>query len=167
MNFLEAFRGELAHEAATTRKLLERVPMEAGAWKPHAKSMTLVLLASHIAEILDWIPAAVQLPELTFNMKDYKPPFHATTAELLAAFDKGVQKGEEALKGAQEASLGEPWRLKVDGKVLLEMTRAQVLRSMVMNHLIHHRGQLTVYLRLKDVPLTSVYGPTADTPMGT
>ena len=165
MNFLEAFRGELAHEAATTRKLLERVPMEAGAWKPHAKSMTLVQLASHIAEILDWVPAAVQLPELTFNMKDYKPPSHATTAELLAAFDKGLKAGEQALEGAPEASMGESWRLKVDGKVVLEMPRAQVLRAMVMNHLIHHRGQLTVYLRLKDVPLTSVYGPTADTPM--
>jgi uncharacterized damage-inducible protein DinB len=163
MSFLDSFLGELTHEAASTRALFERVPLSDGDWKPHPKSMTLARLAGHTAEIPGWIAPTVQLPELAFNMKDYKPTVHATTAELVAAFDKGIAEGTRALNGISEASLQEVWRLKVDGQVALELPRAQVLRAMVLNHLIHHRGQLTVYLRMKDVPLPSVYGPTADT----
>ncbi len=162
MKSIEAFRSELAHEAATTRAMLERVPLADGGWKPHSKSMPLGRLASHIAELPGWIIPILQAPEMSFSVKDYKPVLFATTEELLAALDKGVNEGCQALEATSEAALEELWRLKVDGNVVLEMPRAQVLRAMVMNHLIHHRGQLSVYLRLKDVPLPSVYGPTAD-----
>lgn len=163
MSFLEAFLGELTHEAVATRAVLERAPLEDGDWKPHAKSMSIARLAAHTAEIPGWIAGILQAPEMAFNMNEYKPTVYATNAELLAAFDKGIAEATAALKAASESSLGEPWRLKIDGQVAFEMPRAQVLRVMVMNHLVHHRGQLTVYLRLKDVPLPSVYGPSADT----
>ena len=165
MSFLDAFRGEFSHETATTRKMLERAPMDKGEWRPHEKSMTLRQLVSHIAEIPKWMQPALQLPEMSFDMAGYKPTLYANTAELLAAFDQGAKDGRRLLDEASEKSLQESWRLKVDGKVVLEMPRAAVLRTMILNHMIHHRGQLSVYLRLNNVPVPGVYGPTADEQM--
>jgi uncharacterized damage-inducible protein DinB len=165
MGFLDAFRGEFSLEAVTTRKMLERTPMDKGEWRPHKKSMTMRQLVSHIAEIPTWMQPALQLPELSFDMAHYKPTLYAHTAELLAAFDDGVIDGRRLLDEASEKSLQEIWRLKVDGKVVLEMPRAAVLRTMILNHMIHHRGQLSVYLRLNNVPVPGVYGSTADEQM--
>ena len=165
MNYLEAFRREFSNEAATTRKLLERTPMDKGEWRPHQKSMTLKQLVSHIAEIPQWAQRTVQMSEMSLDMANYKPTLYGTTNELLAAFDKAVQNASQLLGELREESLGETWRLKVDGKVVLQMPRAVVLRAMILNHMIHHRGQLSVYLRLNDVPVPGVYGPTADEQM--
>ena len=165
MSFVDAFRGEFTHEAATTRKMLERAPMDKGEWRPHQKSMTLKQLVSHIAEIPQWAQRTVQMSEMSLDMANYKPTLYGTTNELLAAFDKAVQNASQLLGELREESLGETWRLKVNGKVVLEMPRAVVVRAMILNHMIHHRGQLSVYLRLNNVPVPGVYGPTADEQM--
>jgi len=166
MDFIDAFREDFSHEAAATRKMLERAPMNKGEWRPHAKSMTLKQLASHIVEIPKWAQPTLQLPEMNFDMANYKPTLYSSMAELLAAFDTAVKDTLRLLGEASEKSLGETWRLKVDGKVVFEMPRAAVLRTMILNHMIHHRGQMSVFLRLNDVPVPQVYGPTADEPMG-
>ena len=166
MDFIDAFREEFSHEAASTRKMLERAPMDKGEWRPHAKSMTMQQLASHIVEIPKWAQPTLQLPEMSFDMANFKPTLYASSGELLAAFDGAVKEATRLLGEASEKSLGETWRLKVDGKVVFEMPRAAVLRTMILNHMIHHRGQMSVFLRLNDVPVPQVYGPTADEPMG-
>jgi uncharacterized damage-inducible protein DinB len=166
MNFMDAFRGEFSHEAASTRKMLERAPMDKGEWRPHAKSMTMRQLVSHIVEIPHWAQPTLQSPEMNFDMANYKPALYSSTAELLAAFDTAVKDTVRLLGEASEKSLGETWRLKIDGKVVFEMPRAAVLRTMILNHMIHHRGQMSVFLRLNDVPVPQVYGPTADESMG-
>jgi uncharacterized damage-inducible protein DinB len=161
MAIADALLPEYDHEVATTRKLLERVPDGKFAWKPHAKSMSLGELASHLASMLSWGSMTINQPE--FDIRgDYAPPAFATRADLLANFDKEASATRAALVGRNDAELMAPWSLKREGKTLFSMPKAAVLRSFVMNHMVHHRGQLSVYLRLNDVPLPSMYGPSAD-----
>jgi uncharacterized damage-inducible protein DinB len=163
MGLSEPIAAELQREAATTRRMLERVPEEKLEWRPHEKSMTLGRLAGHIAELPSLVAATLTQDEVDFAAGNYQPFVASNVAGLLEKFDQNVAQAAELLKSkADDEHLLKSWRLKRNGQVLFEMPRAAVLRTMGLNHIIHHRGQLSVYLRLLDVPLPSVYGPTAD-----
>lgn len=165
MSFVEATLHELQKEAATTRRLLERIPDDKFDWTPHPKSMTMGRLASHLAEIPEWAQGAI-----IFDEFDMHPPGqemlvgvqHTSTASLLAAFDANVAKATQALAATDDSVMGDNWSLKMQGQALFTMPRAVVIRIWVLNHLVHHRGQLSVYLRLNDIPVPSIYGPSAD-----
>jgi len=165
MNMIDPVLAELAHEAATTRRLLERLPQAHLTWKPHEKSMTLGRLAGHIAEIPVRISSILELDEYDFAAGGGDPHTASSVADLLAFFDQSVSQATERLKAQTNDRLLATWRLKKMGKLLVEMPRMGAIRAILMNHLIHHRGQLSVYLRLQNVPLPSIYGPTADEPM--
>lgn len=162
MSLNEPLVAELQHEAKTTRKMLERLPQESFAWKPHEKSMTLGRLAGHIAELPSMIIPALTQDELDFGSGDYKPFEPTDVSSLLEKFDKNVADAVELLKTQSDEQLGETWRMRNGEQIFFEMPRSSVIRSMSLNHFIHHRGQLSVYLRLLNIPLPSVYGPTAD-----
>jgi len=161
MSISETLLPEFDQEMANTRKLLECVPEGKPAWKPHEKSMTLGRLAGHVAELPGWAVNTIRLSVLNLT-----PPFQATTMgsrkEILELFDKNVAEARQAIADASDQHLREIWSLQVGGKTLMSMPRAAVLRSVVMNHLIHHRAQLGVYLRLNDVAIPGMYGPSAD-----
>ena len=166
MAIAESMLPEFDREAATTRSLLERVPEAQAAWKPHAKSMSLGELASHLQNIPDW--AAVTLKQTEFDVnppggQGYTPPAFQSVAAVLAGFDAAVQQCRALLTGASDGELMVPWTLKDSGHTVFTMPRIGIFRSFIMNHMIHHRGQLSVYLRLCNVPLPNIYGPTADT----
>lgn len=159
---ISALTGEFKQELANTRKLLERLPQEHYSWKPHEKSMTLLRLALHIAEMTRWATFTVQQTELDFS-KDYpKSPEIKTTSDLLSFFDQLKNEAITALENTREETLGENWTLRNGEHIYFTMPKAVVLRSMVFNHIIHHRGQLTVYLRMLNVPIPGLYGPSAD-----
>jgi uncharacterized damage-inducible protein DinB len=153
---------ELKHEAGQTKKMLERVPYDQFTWKPHDKSMPLGRLAVHIAELPGWITMILKTNELDLGKMNYKPTEVSNTAALLQLLDKNVDAAVEALEGASDEALMEGWTLRRDDKVFFTMPRASVIRSMSMNHIIHHRAQLSVFLRLLDVPVPGMYGPSAD-----
>jgi uncharacterized damage-inducible protein DinB len=166
MAIAESLLPEFDHETATTRALLERVPDGKALWKPHAKSMSLGELSMHIANIPSWAPVTLKQTEFDTNppgRQTFTPPRYESTATLLAAYDEGVKAARAALVATSDGVMMVPWALKQNGKTVFSMPRAAVFRSFIMNHAIHHRGQLSVYLRLCDVPLPSIYGPTADT----
>ncbi len=162
MRISEGLIGELDYEAGQTRRVLERVPADRFEWTPHPKSMTLGRLASHIAEIPHWTVPALKQDEFVMQPGEYKPWLAADSAELLQKFEETVRQSREALDACPDEKFGEPWQLKAGDELIFELPRIAVLRNMVFNHLYHHRGQLLVYLRLLDVPLPSVYGPSAD-----
>jgi uncharacterized damage-inducible protein DinB len=165
MNLIDPVLSELAHEAGTTRRLLERVPAQRLAWTPHQKSMSLGRLATHIAEIPGWVGSIVEKDEFDVGASGYVPPTLATVGEIVAMFDKNVAMATENLKRQGNERLLANWQFKKHGQLVVQMPRLGMIRTFLMNHLIHHRGQLSVYLRLQDVPLPSIYGPTADEPM--
>jgi uncharacterized damage-inducible protein DinB len=165
MNLIDPVLSELAHEAGTTRRLLERVPAQRLTWAPHKKSMTLGRLATHIAELPGWVGSIVEKDEFDIGTSGYVPPTLATVGEIVAMFDKNVAMATESLKRQGNDRLLANWQFKKSGQVMMQMPRLAMIRSFLMNHLIHHRGQLSVYLRLQDVPLPSIYGPTADEQM--
>lgn len=156
---------EFDQEMANTRKTLERVPEGKPDFRPHPKSMTLARLAGHVAEIPMWAAGA-----LTTDSFDRAPPggapFEAlvmkSRKQVLEAFDSNVAAARKALEVATDELLGKPWALLRGGQTILKMPRLVVLRTLVLNHLIHHRAQLGVYLRMNDVPVPSIYGPSAD-----
>jgi uncharacterized damage-inducible protein DinB len=150
---------EFDAEMATTRRLLERVPTAKGEWKPHAKSFPLGHLAQLVSSMPGWIVRTLRDPDIDLAKGEgygFQP-----TETLVAAFDENVRNARAALEAVTGADLDFPWSLKHGDQVLMTMPRGEVTRQH-LNHLIHHRGQLTVYLRLLDVPLPSIYGPTAD-----
>jgi uncharacterized damage-inducible protein DinB len=159
MGLSESLAAELLHEARATRRMLERVPEDRLAWRPHEKSRTLGETAAHIAHLPGLFIATVGREG--FDRFEYEVPA-ATVAGIAATFDRNVAAGVEALKAQTDESLAGAWRYTYGERVLFELPRAAVVRALGLNHLIHHRGQLSVYLRLLDVPLPSVYGPTAD-----
>jgi uncharacterized damage-inducible protein DinB len=163
-NLAAALIGELQHEAATTRKVLERIPAEKFDYKPHEKSMTMGRLASHVAEMTSWVTETTTKSELDFSTMDYKPFEPQTTEELVAFFDKLVTDAIEALKNTSDEAMMENWTLRNGETVYFTMPRIQTLRGMVFNHIVHHRGQLSVYMRLNDIPVPGLYGPSADEP---
>jgi uncharacterized damage-inducible protein DinB len=161
----DLFMAELEREAGPTRRVLERVPEGRDDWKPHEKSMPLGYLATLVARLPTWATMTIKQDELDLNPpggSGYTPPAVHSRAELLAAFDTGVAEAREALASTTDDYLLTPWRLLVAGKVVLEQPRHVVLRDSVFNHLAHHRGQLTVYLRLLGAPVPAIYGPSAD-----
>ncbi len=159
MSLAEQFAAELTREAATTRRVLERVPESQLTWRPHPKSMSLGQLAFHIAvlprAIAELIAADTEAPNVTVRED-------ASVAEILATLDATVPFANERLAAWGDEGLFARWRMTSNGKTLLEMPRMAMWRSVMLNHWYHHRGQLTVYLRMLDVPLPSIYGPTAD-----
>ena len=166
MPIAESLLPEFDREMGLTRRLLDRVPDGQFAWKPHEKSMTLGRLAEHLAELPGWVPISIHQPG--FDVPARRPDGYAspsTRAEVLALFDKNVSEARTALSGRTDAELMAPWTLRAQGKEVFTMPKAIVLRGFVMNHLIHHRGQMTVYLRLQNVALPSIYGPSADEQM--
>lgn len=162
MSIAQSLLPEFDHEFATLRKTLERVPEGLGEFKPHEKSMAMGQLAGHLAELAGWVNSTIEADELDFAKFDYKPFIPETTSELVGALDKAVAKARPALSGASDADLMKPWTLRQGDKVFFTMPKIAVLRSFVMNHMIHHRAQLGVYLRLNSVPVPATYGPSAD-----
>src|SRR5215203_4038946 len=164
-NLAAALIGELQQEAAVTRKCLERIPAEKFDYQPHEKSMKMGRLAVHVAEMTGWVIETVNKPELDFATMDYKPFEPQTTEELVEFFVKIVVDSIEALKTASDEALMEDWTLRNGEQVYFTMPRIGVLRGMVFNHIVHHRGQLSVYMRLNDIPVPALYGPSADEQM--
>ena len=163
MQLNESLIAELQHEAVSTRKMLERVPADKFGWKPHEKSMTLGRLSSHVAEIPDWTNATINMDELDFSKEEYKPFEPKSADELVKFFDEKLSSALDTLKNnATNENLMGMWSLRNGETVYLTMPRIAVMRGFVLSHLIHHRAQLGVYLRLLDVPVPSSYGPTAD-----
>jgi uncharacterized damage-inducible protein DinB len=164
MALKEALLPEFDHEMATTRRLLERVPEADFAWKPHDKSMSLGQLAGHIANLPFWCSATLQHPVLDLDQfgEDTRPRQPQSRDALLKEFDAKVKAARALLVERSDPELLTPWTLKKGGHEIFTMPRISAIRSFVMNHLIHHRGQLSVYLRLKNVPIPPIYGPTAD-----
>ncbi len=161
MAISEALIGELQQEAATTRKVIERIPTETFDWKPHEKSMSMYRLATHVADIFGWFMPTMEQDELDFA-KGYEEPKPANTEELVAMFDKNVTAAIESLKNVNDAVFMQNWTLRNGEQIYFEMPKAAVVRSFAMNHIVHHRGQLSVYLRLNDIPVPALYGPSAD-----
>jgi len=155
------FLAEFDKEMAGTRRALERVPEDRFSWAPHEKSMTLHKLASHLANVPTWISVTLQTEELDVS-GPFEEPAPATTKELVAHFDEACTGARAALAAATQAELAAMWTMKAGDEVFFSMPRGVVLRSFVFNHMIHHRGQLTVYLRLLGVAVPALYGPSAD-----
>jgi uncharacterized damage-inducible protein DinB len=165
MKMTELFSAELDREAIATRRVLERVPEGHNDWKPHEKSMPLGYLATLVATMPSWIAMTIEQDELDMNPpggSQQKPQNPQSRCELLEAFDQCVAKAREVLAKTTDEHLMKPWRLLVGGKVVHEQPRHIILRDSVFNHLAHHRGQLTVYLRLNGAPVPAIYGPSAD-----
>ncbi len=161
MAFTDALLPEFDHEMATTRKLLERVPEARLGWKPHQRSMSLARLATHLAEIPRWSKHIIDEDEIDLK-GDYRPNEETSVAAILSLFDKSVAESRKSMAAKSDAELMAPWTFKVQGKTMFSMPRVAVMRSMLFNHIVHHRGQLSVYLRLNDVPVPPIYGPSAD-----
>jgi uncharacterized damage-inducible protein DinB len=164
MSAIEPFVGQFEHEMQSTRNILSRVPEADFAWKPHEKSYSLGQLASHIAEIPSWVPVTVGQDEFVINPGEYKPWHAKDSKDLVETFDKNVAAATGQLAGLADDKLTTIWTMKSGDRVLFQMPRIAVLRAFILSHLIHHRGQLTVYLRLRDIPVPQTYGPTADEP---
>ena len=165
MSIAESMLPEFDHETATTRLLLERVPEAQVDFKPHDKSMTLGQLAIHVATIPQWTPVTLKQTEFDTNPPGgpaYAPPPFGSLAHMLKTYDEGVAAARAMLAATTDAEFMAPWALKRAGQVMFSMPRAAVFRTFVMNHTVHHRGQLSVYLRMCGVALPNIYGPTAD-----
>lgn len=161
MPIVDALLPEFDHEMTVTRKLLERVPEDRFTWKPHEKSYSLGELAQHVATLPMW--GSITLNQSELDLAGSQRQSGATNrSELLAFFDGNVSTTRSALVGKGDAELMAPWTLKAAGRTIFSMPKASVWRSFVMSHLVHHRGQLSVYLRMQGVPLPSIYGPSAD-----
>jgi len=161
MAMIDAFAQEIDREGATTKRVLERVPADRLAWKPHPKSMSLGRLALHVAQtpgtIASW--ALKDVFEMTGPPPEQEPK---STAQILAAHDESVKTAKDVLQTLGDAGLQRQWELKGGGATIMKMPKVALFRAVALNHWIHHRGQLSVYLRLLDVPVPSIYGPSAD-----
>jgi uncharacterized damage-inducible protein DinB len=154
---------EFDQEMAVTRRVLERVPSDNGTWKPHPKSFSI----AHLAQLLSWMPGWItqSLKNTELNLKQASGYSVEPTEKLLDMFDQNVREARETLAATEDAAFEVPWSLKMGEQVLFTSPRKDVVRQTI-NHLVHHRGQMSVYLRLLDIPVPSMYGPTADEPWG-
>ncbi|HTR02804.1 MAG TPA: DinB family protein [Thermoanaerobaculia bacterium] len=160
MSYIDALLPEYDMEMAKTRRLLERIPADRLAWKPHGKSRSLGELATHLTELARW---GTRAKAASFQVGSEKAPEMTSAADYVARFDANVAGSRSALAGMPDETLDAKYQvLKPDGSVFFEATRRSLLRGVLMNHAIHHRGQLSVYLRENDVPIPSIYGPSAD-----
>jgi uncharacterized damage-inducible protein DinB len=162
MAIKDALLPEFDHEMATTRRVLERVPEDRADWKPHEKSMSLGRLAGHVAEIPGYAIATLTSDGFDIAAGGYKPSEFTSREQALADFDQKVAQARAALEATSDEAFARTWTFRNGETVVFATPKAGAYRSVAMNHLIHHRGQLTVYLRLLGVPLPSVYGPSAD-----
>ena len=162
MTLGQILTAELEHEAISTRKMLERIPADKLAWKPHEKSMTLERIAGHIVEMVGWTKSSLTQDELDFSKFDYQPKVYTDASQLVADLDANVSEAIEILQNTSNETMAENWTMRNGEQVYFTMPKAAVMRSFVMNHIIHHRGQMSVYLRLLDIPVPSIYGPSAD-----
>ena len=168
MTIREALLPEFDQEMGHTRKTLERVPEDKFSWKPHPKSFSMISLATHIATMTGW--AVDTMTKDSFDISPpgappYKEEPAASRAKLLESFDKSVSSARAAIAGASDETFLKPWSLLAGGQTLFTMPKIGCIRTFVLNHIIHHRAQLGVYLRLNDVPVPSIYGPSADESM--
>lgn len=165
MAIAETLLPEFDREMASTRRMLERVPEERLSWKPHEKSMSLGRLATHVAEIPGWGLKAFTTDELDVappGAPPYVPRTAASRVALLDLFERNAAEARRVLAAAPDADFAKPWSLRAGGEVAFTLPKGAVYPSMLLNHLIHHRGQLSVYLRLSGAPVPPTYGPTAD-----
>ena len=158
------FLPEFDHEFAETRRALERVPEDRFDWKPHEKSFSLHDLAAHLAEVPHWTGVTINMDVFDLD-EPYERVVPETKDEILAHFDKGVAEARTILEGTSGDTLMQTWTMKQNGEVALSMPKAAVLRSFILNHNVHHRAQLGLYLRMLDVPVPGHYGPSADETM--
>ncbi len=162
-DIVKSLTNEFTHECANTRKVLERVPMDKLTWKPHEKSMSLQLLASHTAEIPEWVPHILQHSELDFAQQPYQPKRISSLDDLLKIHDDATEAALAAIAKTNAAVLvNETWTMRNGDTILLSLPKIATLRTVAFNHLYHHRGQLTVYLRLLNIPVPGIFGPSAD-----
>ena len=164
MPIADVLIADFAHEMATTRTILARVPETAADWRPHPKSMSMGELAQHIVNIVRYSEAIFAGSELDFATpaaQTYRGSFESA-AKLLERFDHNVGIARQAIAGGSDSAMREIWTLRVGPKQIFSVPRAAAVRTFILSHLIHHRGQLSVYLRLNDVPLPPIYGPSAD-----
>jgi uncharacterized damage-inducible protein DinB len=161
MAIAEALVQELEHEGGTTRRILERVPTDKFIWKPHAKSMSLGELGFHIASTPGLISSWALSDVMDFASAQ-RPDPAKTTADLLSAHDQSISKAKTVASQLGDAGLMREWEAKMNGNTMFKMPKVALFRNIVLNHWIHHRGQLSVYLRLLDIPVPSIYGPSAD-----
>ena len=165
MAIADSLLPEFDQEFAGLRTTLERVPEDQYDWKPHPKSGSMIWLAGHLANLPSWAPLTIGQDALDL-MPDGKPmdppPEPANNADLLATFDKHAAAAPAAIAGASDETLMQPWTLLQNGETVMTLPKIAVLRSFVMNHLVHHRAQLCVYLRMNDIPVPALYGPSAD-----
>ncbi|HEX8391507.1 MAG TPA: DinB family protein [Longimicrobium sp.] len=152
---------DLEPELAATRRVLERVPTDQLGWKPHPKSFSIGDLASHVANLTGWTSVILTSDELDLATQG-KQSSPESSAAILAMFDENAAAVRGAITGAADATMQGQWTLRVGDHVILQMPRVAVIRSMVLNHIIHHRAQIGVYLRMLDIPVPATYGPTAD-----
>jgi uncharacterized damage-inducible protein DinB len=164
MTAAEMIVAEIEHESQATRKLLECIPEDRLSFQAHAKSMTVVQVASHIAETYAWAEAMVNMDEFVMDPAQYTPWVAADKAELLAGYDKNLAAAIAMVRPLTDAQLGEMWTMTVGDRQIMSLPRGAVIKSMLINHVVHHRAQLGVYLRLCDVSLPPIYGPSADAP---
>lgn len=161
MSIADSFLAELQHEAESTRRMLSVIPANPE-WKPHPKSMSLGNLVRHITELPGWVAVTIHADELDFAKSPYTPRPIGSAEEALTALDEEIVKAVSALQGVDDAALMQPWSLRNGEHIFFTLPKVVVLRNVIFNHLVHHRGQLSVYLRLLDIPVPGVYGPSAD-----
>jgi uncharacterized damage-inducible protein DinB len=162
IKMLERMAGEIQQEAVTTKRVLERIPTDKLSWKPHPRSMSLGQLAMHVATIPGSISKLAQLEEFDVSEAKFDPPSPKDAKEILTALDASIKAAQEYLSGVSESAAMGTWRLKANGKEVFTMPRVGLLRTIMLNHWYHHRGQLSVYLRLLEVPVPVIYGRSAD-----
>ena len=164
MSVVRPIIAEFQQEVVATRRLLERVPEEHFDWRPHAKSMTLRELASHIVDSFSWLESIVRQDELVMDPATFEPWLATSREHLLDTFDRNVDAAIAVLESQPDDVMLADWAMKLGERTVFAAPRIAVVRMFTLGHHIHHRGQLDVYLRLKDVPLPQIYGPTADEP---
>lgn len=165
MSYSDSILPEFDQEMAGTRKVLERVPEEKLDWQPHAKSHTIGWNANHLAELPGWAVMTLREDSLDMNPaggQPYRTPKLTTRREILEAFDRNVAEARAALEAVTDEEIMQPWSLLNAGQAIFTMPRATVIRSFVMNHIIHHRAILCVYYRLNEIPVPGLYGPSGD-----
>ncbi len=167
MTIAESLLPEFDQEMANTRKVIARVPNGKSDWKPHPKSMALGYMAVHLARLSSWVNLILTQDDLDIGkmMKTFKMPEFESAEATVATFDEVIKSARAAIAAAPDSEFFKPWSLKNNDVILFTLPKIGALRSLVFNHMLHHRGQMTMYLRLNDVPLPSLYGPTADEPM--
>lgn len=166
MEMQDLLAPEFDEEMKMTRVMLERVPVDKPEFKPHEKSMALGRLAAHVAQLPDFARIIAELPGLDFSTGSVKPLVMESRSQLLAAFDGFVEGARKAVAALPENEWRHPWKLNFQGRAIMEAPRFQIYRKLFLNHLIHHRAQLGVYLRMNSVPLPATYGPSADDSVG-